>query len=60
VPLARGGAYQNFIDPSLADWKTAYHGVNLERLEAIKRRVDPTGVFTFPEAIPRSGRPASA
>jgi len=60
VPLARGGAYQNFIDPSLADWKTAYHGVNLERLEAIKRRVDPTGVLTFPEAIPRSGRPASA
>ncbi|HET9393547.1 MAG TPA: FAD-binding oxidoreductase [Candidatus Rubrimentiphilum sp.] len=54
VPIAKGGAYQNFIDPSLTDWKAAYHGANLERLEAIKRRVDPSGVFTFPEAIPPS------
>lgn len=54
VPFANGGgAYQNFIDPSLRDWKGAYHGVNLERLEAIKKRVDPTGVFKFAEAIPR-------
>jgi FAD/FMN-containing dehydrogenase len=53
VPIARGGAYQNFIDPSLVDWKTAYHGSNLGRLEALKRRVDPTGVFAFAEAIPR-------
>jgi FAD/FMN-containing dehydrogenase len=51
VPIAKGGAYQNFIDPSLIDWKTAYHGANLARLEAIKRRVDPAGVFTFGEAI---------
>ncbi len=53
VPLAKGGAYQNFIDPSLTDWKHAYYGENLARLEALKRRVDPTNVFTFPEAIPR-------
>ncbi len=52
VPLAGGGAYQNFIDPSLRDWKAAYHGANLARLEAIKKRVDPAGVFTFREAIP--------
>ncbi|HEY8320488.1 MAG TPA: FAD-binding oxidoreductase [Candidatus Baltobacteraceae bacterium] len=52
VPLAGGGAYQNFIDPSLVDWKAAYHGSNLERLEAIKRRVDPSGTFAFAEAIP--------
>ncbi len=51
VPLAKGGAYQNFIDPSLADWKTAYHGANLPRLEAIKKRVDPTGVFAFAEGL---------
>jgi FAD/FMN-containing dehydrogenase len=54
VPLAKGGAYQNFIDPSLTDWKSAYHGSNLEKLEAIKKRVDPTGVFAFREAIPPS------
>ncbi|HTA37658.1 MAG TPA: BBE domain-containing protein, partial [Candidatus Acidoferrales bacterium] len=52
VPLARGGAYQNFIDPSLRDWKNAYYGANLQRLEAIKKRVDPTNVFAFPEAVP--------
>jgi FAD/FMN-containing dehydrogenase len=52
VPFAKGGAYQNFIDPSLRDWKAAYYGTNLPRLEALKRRVDPTHVFNFPEAIP--------
>jgi FAD/FMN-containing dehydrogenase len=52
VPFAKGGAYQNFIDPSLRDWKTAYYGTNLPRLEALKKRVDPTHVFSFPEAIP--------
>jgi hypothetical protein len=52
VPLAQGGAYQNFIDPSLTDWQTAYYGTNLPRLRSIKKRVDPAGVFTFPEAIP--------
>lgn len=52
VPIAKGGAYQNFIDPSLTDWKTAYYGSNLAKLEAIKKRVDPAGVFTFREAIP--------
>ncbi len=52
VPIAKGGAYQNFIDPSLTDWKAAYHGSNLARLEAIKKHVDPDGVFTFREAIP--------
>ena len=56
VPIAKGGAYQNFIDPSLTDWKTAYHGTNLARLEAIKQHVDPTNVFTFPEAVPPTTR----
>jgi FAD/FMN-containing dehydrogenase len=51
VPLAKGGAFQKFIDPSLTDWRTAYYGANLARLEAIKKRVDPTGVFRFQEAI---------
>lgn len=47
-----GGAYQNFIDPSLADWEQGYYGVNLARLQQIKAAVDPTRVFDFPEAIP--------
>jgi FAD/FMN-containing dehydrogenase len=52
APLAQGGAYQNFIDPSLRDWKSAYYGANLARLVSVKKRVDPTHVFNFPEAIP--------
>ena len=52
TPLAKGGAFQNFIDPSLTDWKSAYYGANLGRLEAIKKAVDPSHVFTFAQAIP--------
>ncbi len=54
IPFAGGGAYQNFIDPSLRDWKREYYLSNLSRLEAVKSRVDPTRVFRFPEAIPPS------
>ena len=52
VPIAKGGAYQNFIDPNLKNWRAAYYGANLTRLESIKQRVDPDHVFAFPEAIP--------
>jgi FAD/FMN-containing dehydrogenase len=43
-----GGSFQNFPDPGLADPAAAYYGANLERLVAIKRRIDPDGVFTPP------------
>lgn len=51
LPFAGGGAYQNFADPSLRDWRTSYYGENFPRLAAIKRRVDPGGVFDFPQAV---------
>lgn len=50
-PLAGGGAYQNFTDPSLADYRQAYYGKNLERLADIKHRADPPGLFRFPQSI---------
>ncbi len=50
--FSTGGAYQNFVDPSLTDWPTAYYGSNLTALQCIKARVDPDRVFAFPQAIP--------
>ena len=46
-----GGAYQNFTDPSLQDWRAAYYASNLSRLESIKQAADPDRLFSFPQAV---------
>jgi FAD/FMN-containing dehydrogenase len=48
-----GHAYQNYIDPSLREWRRAYYGANLHRLQAIRKRIDPHHYFNFPQAIGR-------
>lgn len=43
-PLSNG-AYVNYSDKNLSNWRHAYHGVHLQRLVDVKRRYDPDGFF---------------
>lgn len=52
APDFDGTAYQNFIDPTLEDWQTAYYGDNFERLVDVKTRVDPGDYFHNAQSIP--------
>lgn len=51
APYSNGHGYQNYRDPHLADWRTAYYGAHLPRLERIKATYDPDRVFDFPQAV---------
>ncbi|MEV4436617.1 FAD-binding oxidoreductase [Streptomyces sp. NPDC049585] len=50
-PHASGAAYQNYTDPGLKDWRTAYYGDAADRLTKLKRQYDPERVFDFPQAL---------
>ncbi|GJJ79015.1 hypothetical protein EMPS_11374 [Entomortierella parvispora] len=44
--------YQNYIDKDIPDWQDAYYGEALTKLKQIKRAVDPSNTFRFPQSIP--------
>ena len=50
---ARGGqgAFQNFPDASLVDWRARYYGANLPRLTEIKAEFDPTNLFRHGQSL---------
>jgi FAD/FMN-containing dehydrogenase len=50
-PLSNGETYQNWMDPSLTDWKTSYYAENYARLSRIKAKYDPNRFFCFPQSI---------
>ncbi|GLB42541.1 putative oxygen-dependent FAD-linked oxidoreductase family protein [Lyophyllum shimeji] len=45
------GAYANYIDDKLVDWKQRYYGAHYARLRSLKDKYDPQDLFTFPTAI---------
>jgi len=50
-PYASGQAYQNYVDPALANWRQAYYGANYTRLTRVKAAYDPHRLFSFPQAV---------
>ncbi|MFI1400148.1 FAD-binding oxidoreductase [Streptomyces sp. NPDC020681] len=48
---ASGAAYQNYVDPTLTDWRRAYYGPAADRLAGLKKQYDPGRLFDFPQAL---------
>ena len=50
--LDNGESYQNYNDATLENYLERYYGSNLPRLLELKRNMDPTNFFRFPQSIP--------
>ncbi|RDB16274.1 putative FAD-linked oxidoreductase YgaK [Hypsizygus marmoreus] len=45
------GAYPNYIDDRLVDWRARYYGAHYGRLMSLKAKYDPHDIFAFPTGI---------
>ncbi|KAG5715384.1 hypothetical protein E4T56_gene8249 [Termitomyces sp. T112] len=45
------GAYPNYIDDKLVNWRQQYYGSHYARLHSLKDKYDPQDLFKFPTAI---------
>jgi FAD/FMN-containing dehydrogenase len=50
-PLMGDHAYSNYADAALDDYEQAYWGPNAGRLREVKRRLDPDGLFSWPQSV---------
>ncbi|MGI8697145.1 MAG: FAD-binding oxidoreductase [Mycobacteriales bacterium] len=50
-PYVSGEAYQNYSDPAIVNWQSAYFGGNYRRLQKVKSAYDPHNVFAHPQGV---------
>ncbi|GGW65180.1 FAD-binding dehydrogenase [Streptomyces lucensis JCM 4490] len=50
-PYASGAAYQNYTDPTLKNWRTAYYGDAATRLTKVKKQYDPSRFFSYAQGV---------
>jgi hypothetical protein len=48
------GAYLNYIDPLLLDWKAAYYGAQYEKLLKVRKHWDGKHLFRFQQSVDSS------
>ncbi|MGW4561479.1 FAD-binding oxidoreductase [Streptomyces sp. NPDC004561] len=51
APYASGAAYQNYTDPTLTNWRTAYYGDAVSRLGRVKQQYDPNRFFSYGQGL---------
>lgn len=55
APHATGGAYVNYLDRDQANWREAFYGDSMSRLQATKAELDPELRFEPRQGIPLPG-----
>ena len=51
LPATMSGAYVNYPDLDLPDWKQSYWGENYPRLSSIKKTYDPRNIFNHAQSV---------